>query len=185
MAMTRKHRKQKIIDNSDFFIIQVFKNNEKIFYEYYKTFEQANEAFGRVRAAVEHQVARALNTWTNNIYKAWKEKDPNFEKIKRHLEGTWNAKYGLNQPLDKLYKGDVWNNFNACLRFRFLKDMFVENKEDLFLSDDVISRFYVYGLTFDTDKQNSYCFRLLGTTFSKDVDEPRKWISKEGIKSYR
>ena len=109
MAMTREEK----IKTADCFIIDVFKDGEKIFYEYYKTFEQANEAFGRVKAAVEHQLAMALNTWTNNIYKAWKEKNPNFEKVRMYLEGAWNGKYNLNQPLDKLYKGDVWNNFNA------------------------------------------------------------------------
>ena len=178
MAMT----KSELIKSSDFFIITVRKNGERVFWRYYKTFEQANEAFARLRSATEHQLIQGITKWTDNIYNAWKKKDPNYEKIRKHIESIWTSKYGLHQCSDKLYKGDVWGNINACLRAEYLTPLHIKRKEDIFFPDDTIEKFYADSLTFFEDKKNSYAFYLDALNFAKDVDEPRQWMAKEGIK---
>lgn len=172
-----------LIERSDFFSIQVFRNRERIFCRYYKTYAQAEEAFTRLKASVEHQMSRAINAWTNNLYKAWKEKDPNFEKVRMYIEGIWCGRYNINKKSEELYRGDVWNHFYACLHFRFMRFTRITNKEDLFYAGDDVQKFYVDSLSFNENEQNCYAFKLTSENFDTDVDEPRKWMSKEGIKT--
>ncbi len=177
MAMTKAV--EKMIKESDFFAVQVYKDSGRVFHRYYKTYEQAKEAFDRLHSNVEHQLAKSIDIWTTNIYNAWKAKDPDFnEIIKHHLENTWGARYKLNRPIDELYVGDVWNHFNDCLRCRFMFDL--KQKSDVF--SDCISRFYAYSLTFNEKKQYTYEFALTSMHFTNDVDKPRRWIKGEGIK---
>ena len=55
-------------------------------------------------------------------------------------------------------------------------------KEDLFFANDTVEKFYADSLTFLEKNKNSYAFYLDALNFDKDVDEPRRWMTKEGIK---
>ena len=176
MAMTKAL--EKMIKESDFFAVQVYRDSNRIFYRYYKTYEQAKEAFDRLHSNVEHQLAKSIDIWTTKIYNVWKAKDPEFDKIKHHLENTWCGKYNLNRPSGELYVGDVWNHFNDCLRYRFMNEL--KQKSDVY--NDYISKFYAYSLAFNEKDQYMYAFVLTSMHFTNDVDEPRRWIKNEGIK---
>lgn len=177
--MTRKD----LIEHSDFFAVQVFKDSDCIFRRYYKTYAQANEAFTRLKANVEHQMSRSINVWTDRLFKAWKEKDPCFEKVRLYIEKTWCGRYNMGQKSEELYRGDVWNHFYACLHFRFMRFTRITAQEDRFYAGDDIQKFYVDSLSFDEDEQNHYAFKLTSVDFETDVDAPRKWMCKEGIKT--
>lgn len=175
MAIT-KEVVEKMIKESDFFAVQVYRDSGRIFNRYYKTYEQAKEAFDRLHSNVEHQLAKSIDIWTTNIYNTWKTKDPEFDKIKYRLENTW--KDSLDRPIEELYTGDVWNHFNDCLRCRFMGEL----KQNSDVYNDYISKFYAYSLAFNEKNQYAYTFVLTSMHFTNDVDEPRRWIKNEGIK---
>lgn len=176
MAMTKAV--DKIIKESDFFAIQVYKDSDRVFYRHYRTYRQAKEAFDRLHSNVEHQLAKSIDIWTTKLHNAWKAKDLDFNKIKHHLENRWSSKYCLHRPIEELYVGDVWNHFNYCLRHRFM----VELKQVSDVYDDCISKFYAHSLTFNEKNQYTYRFVLTSMHFTNDVDVPRRWIKDEGIK---
>lgn len=177
MAMTKAV--EKMIKESDFFAVQVYRDSGRIFHRYYKTYEQAKEAFDRLHSNVEHQLAKSIDIWTTKIYNVWKAKDPEFDKIKHYLENTWCGKYNLNRPSGELYVGDVWNHFNDCLRYRFMSEL----KQTSDVYNDYISKFYAHSLAFNEKYQYMYTFVLTSMHFTNDVDEPRRWIKDEGIKT--
>lgn len=177
MAMTKAVEKK--IKESDFFAVQVYRDSGRIFHRYYKTYEQAKEAFDRLHSNVEHQLAKSIDIWTTKIYNVWKAKDPEFDKIKHYLENTWCGKYNLNRPSGELYVGDVWNHFNDCLRYRFMREL----KQNSDVYNDYISKFYAYSLAFNEKNRYMYTFVLTSMHFTNDVDEPRRWIKDEGIKT--
>lgn len=177
MAITKKVV-EKTIKESDFFAVQVYRDSDEIFLRYYKTYEQAKEAFDRLHSNVEHQLAKSIDIWTTKIYNVWKSKYPDFDKIKHYLEHTWGDKYCLNRPINELYVGDVWNHFNDCLRRRFMFEL----KQESDVYDYCISKFYAYSLSFNQTNKYLYKFALTGMHFTNDVDEPRRWIKDEGIK---
>ena len=180
MAMKKKEQKDdksKKSPKGDFFSIIIYRDGKEVFLEYYKNYDLAEKAFDLLHTTVKNRLSIIINTWTMQIFNAWKNKKKSFEDVKPFIETTWVDHDRLHKLSDKLYEGDVWRHFNECLKYNFLRPS-NEMYDDYGVG---VKKFYAYSPAFNRSKRCEYLFYLCSHEFPKGIDGPRKWLQKAGI----